>query len=310
MVVGSYYRLTLDNTMKRHYVATIDASRFQTPEHYKSHSSGYTRLALIDHTIDPSSVHMELALAEIEPGGHLDPVAHAFEKGFYVLAGTVIAEIDGRTAALPPDHYGLIPLGVTYAMVNAGSESVRLLEMIAPQTKPADDIFKDTYFHKDGVGPTSGTVADLSDPRVSKYLGKFEESQLPESGEIAAVGARSGSITGVAIKEMIDRMLGAEHMAMFMVQFRPGGIGTQHDHAFEESYFFLSGEAEAVLNGTTYRVKAGDIVWTGVGCMHSFENVGDKPVRWIETQAPLPTQTEAFRFRREWEPVARKIEQS
>ena len=109
---------------------------------------------------------------------------------------------------------------------------------------------------------------------------------------------------------MIDRMLGAEHMSMFMVQFRPGGIGTQHDHAFEESYFFLSGEAEAVLNGTTYRVKAGDIVWTGVGCMHSFENIGDTPVRWIETQAPLPTQTEAFRFRREWEPVARKIEQS
>jgi len=73
--------------------------------------------------------------------------------------------------------------------------------MIAPQTKPADDIFKDTCFHKDGVGPTSAEVPDLDDPRVSKYLGKFDESQLPDSGEIAALGARSGSITGVAIKE-------------------------------------------------------------------------------------------------------------
>ena len=296
--------------MKRHYVGTVNASNFQTPQHYKSHSSGYTRLTLVDHTVDTASVHMELALAQFEPGGHLDPVAHAFEKGFYVLDGALTAEIDGRSVRLPKDHYGLIPLGVTYAMYNAGSEPIRLLEMTAPQPKPADDIFKDTYFHKDGMGPIAGDVPDLGDPRVSKYLGKFEDSQLPDPGEIAAVGARSGSITGVAIKEMIDRMLGAEHMSMFMVQFRPGGIGTQHDHAFEESYFFLSGEAEAVLNGTTYRVKAGDIVWTGVGCMHSFENIGGTPVRWIETQAPLPTQTEAFRFRREWEPVARKIEQS
>ena len=296
--------------MKRHYVGTVDTSRLQTPEHYRPHSSGYTRLALIDHTIDPSSVHMELALAEIEPGGHLNAVAHAFEKGFYVLQGTLIAEIDGRSVQLPKDHYGLIPLGVTYAMYNAGSEPARLLEMTAPQPKPSDDVFRDTYFHKNGTSPTAGDVPDLGDPRVSKYLGKFEDSQLPDAGEIAAVGARSGSITGVAIKEMIDRMLGAEHMAMFMVQFRPGGIGTQHDHPFEESYFFLSGEAEAILNGTTYRVKAGDVVWTGVGCMHSFENVGEHPVRWIETQAPLPTQTEAFRFRREWEPVARKIEGS
>ncbi len=294
--------------MKRHYVGTVDETRFQTPEHYKSHSSGYTRLELIDHEADPSSVHTGLGLAQIEPGGHLDPVVHAFEKGFYVLEGSLITEIDGRSAELPTNHYGLIPLGTTYSMYNAGSEPVRLLEMMAPQPKPSDDIFQDTYFHKEGAVTKTGDVPDLGDPRTSKYLGKFEDSQLPDSGAISAVGARSGSIAGVAIKEFIDRMLGAEHMAMFMVQFRPGGMGTQHDHAFEESYFFLSGEAEAVLNGQTYRVKAGDFVWTGVGCMHSFENIGEKPVRWIETQAPLPTATEAFRFRREWEPVAKKIE--
>ena len=73
--------------MKRHYVGTVNASNFQTPQHYISHSSGYTRLTLVDHTVDTASVHMELALAQFEPGGHLDPVAHAFEKGFYVLDG-------------------------------------------------------------------------------------------------------------------------------------------------------------------------------------------------------------------------------
>ena len=294
--------------MTRHYVGTIDDSKFATPERYKPHSAGYTRLELVDHTIAESSVHMGLGLAEIAPGGYLNPVVHAFEKGFYVLRGTVVATIDGRTTQLSRDYFGLIPTGSTYSLYNAGPQPARLLEMMAPQPKPPDGNFKDTYFQKGGKFIKTGDLADLGDPRVAKYLGRFEDSQLPDAGEIAAVGARGGSIYGVALKELIDRMLGAEHMAMFIVQFRPGGMGTQHDHPLEESYFFVSGKAEAVLDGHTYRVQAGDFVWNGVGCMHSFENVGDEPVRWIETQAPLPTPTQAFRFRRVWEPLTKKIE--
>ncbi|RMF82639.1 MAG: cupin domain-containing protein [Chloroflexi bacterium] len=296
--------------MKRHYVGTVDDSKFATPKMYQPHSAKYTRLSLLDHTTTPATVHTGLSLAQFEPGGYLNPVVHAFEKGFYVLRGAIIATIDGRTYKLPQDYYGVIPMGVTYSMYNAGSEPARLLEMMAPQPKPEDGNFKDTFFHKDGAGQVvkDGDLPDLNDPRVAKHLGRFEESQLGAPGEISAVGARGGSIYGISLKEFIDRMLGAEHLAMFMVQFRPGGMGTQHDHALEESYFILSGEAETILDGNTYHVKAGDYVWTGVGCMHSFENIGDVPVRWIETQAPLPTQTQAFRFRREWEPLAKKIE--
>jgi mannose-6-phosphate isomerase-like protein (cupin superfamily) len=42
------------------------------------------------------------------------------------------------------------------------------------------------------------------------------------------------------------------------------------------------------------------VIWTGVGCIHSFANVGEEPVRWIETQAPLPPAKEVFRFERDW----------
>ena len=296
--------------MKRHYVGTVDEDKFRTPDHVSGHSRGYTRLELLDHDTEPSAVHMGLGLANIEPGGHLNPLVHAFEKGFYVLHGTLTCRIDGHGWELSQDHYGLIPMGVTYSLYNAGPSPVRLLEMMAPQPKPHDGVFKDTYLHADGQAEQVGEPPDLRDPRVARYLGRFKESQLPSAGEIAAVGARGESIHGISIKELIDRMLGAEHMSMFMVQFRPGGMGTQHDHAFEESYFFLSGEAEAILNGHTYRIGPGDYVWTGVGCMHSFENIGSIPVRWIETQAPLPTSREAFRFREQWEPVARKIEAS
>ena len=294
--------------MERHYVGRVDETGFRTPERYKPHSGGYGRLTLVDHNTRPSAVHTGLDLVEIQPGGYLNPVVHSFEKGFYVLRGSIVLTVDGRSARLPKDYYGLIPIGSTYSMYNAGAEPARLLEMMAPQPKPEDGNFQDTYFQRNGDVIQEAEIADLGDPRIARHLGLFEESQIPDAGQIAAVGARGGSIHGVSIKEFIDRMLGAEHLAMFLVQFRPGGMGTQHDHPLEETYFFLSGEAEAVLDGRTYRVRAGDYVWNGVGCMHSFENVGDTPVRWIETQAPLPTPSQAFRFRREWEPLARKVE--
>jgi mannose-6-phosphate isomerase-like protein (cupin superfamily) len=69
-----------------------------------------------------------------------------------------------------------------------------------------------------------------------------------------------------------------------------------HDHTFEESYFFVSGRVRATAEGKTYDLGPGDAIWTGVGCLHSFENAGAEPVRWIETQAPLPPAREVFRF--------------
>ena len=73
-----------------------------------------------------------------------------------------------------------------------------------------------------------------------------------------------------------------------------------HDHIFEESYFIFSGRVNATAAGKMYDLGAGDVIWTDTGCIHSFENVGNEPVRWIETQAPLPPAKEVFRFERDW----------
>jgi mannose-6-phosphate isomerase-like protein (cupin superfamily) len=80
----------------------------------------------------------------------------------------------------------------------------------------------------------------------------------------------------------------------------PGAKIDPHDHTFEESYYIVSGAVDATADGRTYHLTAGSVIWTGVGCIHSFANVGDEPVRWIETQAPLPPAKEVFRFERDW----------
>ena len=55
-------------------------------------------------------------------------------------------------------------------------------------------------------------------------------------------------------------------------------------------------------------VKPGDVVWTGVGCVHSFKNVGTAPVRWLETFAPQPPKENVFRFMAEWDKKALELE--
>jgi quercetin dioxygenase-like cupin family protein len=95
---------------------------------------------------------------------------------------------------------------------------------------------------------------------------------------------------------------------MAFIEYQPGvGIGP-HDHTFEESYFVLDGEIEGVLDGEPYVAKAGDVLWTGVGCVHSFKNKSGNPVRWIETFSPQPPSENAFRFMEEWEKRATEIE--
>jgi uncharacterized cupin superfamily protein len=70
-----------------------------------------------------------------------------------------------------------------------------------------------------------------------------------------------------------------------------------HDHTFEEAYFILSGEVEGTLDGKVYRARAGDVLWTSVGCVHTFVNKSTEPVRWLETFSPQPPKENVFPVR-------------
>jgi quercetin dioxygenase-like cupin family protein len=111
--------------------------------------------------------------------------------------------------------------------------------------------------------------------------------------------------SGISVKMLVDRVFGADLLTMFTVDYEPGGSAQQHDHPFEEAYFFLEGEIEAELDGAVYQVRAGDVVFSAVGGVHGFYNNGSKQVRWIETQAPQPPARHAYR----WLPTWQKFEE-
>ena len=52
---------------------------------------------------------------------------------------------------------------------------------------------------------------------------------------------------------------------------------------------------------THQKLRPGDVAWAGVGCVHSFRNLGDGPLRWLETQSPQPPGRHSYRFARDWD---------
>jgi mannose-6-phosphate isomerase-like protein (cupin superfamily) len=273
-----------------HFVSKIDWAHAQTPQPYEGRSSGFRRATYVGPGM--GSVHMGVGVCSLEPGGLIQTHLHSFEESFYVLEGNLIGQIGEKSCALGPGNYGLIGTGVRHGWRNAGTEPVRWLEMQAPQPRPADSS-RDTFFVA-GEIPQHAAAAD-GDQRI----GHFDESQLPRPGGPSQMEGFNPT-TGVAIKMFVDRSFGAIHQSLFLIQYMPGAKIDTHDHTFEESYLIVSGRVRATADGKQYDLGPGDVIWTSVGCIHSFANVGPEPVRWIETQAPLPPAKEVFRFERDW----------
>ena len=285
-----------------HYYGRFNEGALVSHPIFTAHSQGYTAASLVDRS--SGSVHTGLSLNEVAAGGRIDPHVHSFEEGFYVLSGEGVITIADAAYHLAAGDYGVVKVGTTHAWHAVGSAPVRWLQMAAPQPKPPG-AERDTFFLKNRAVVSSAPRLNTTDLK-GNLLGHFDASQIPPVGE--RKNAIAG-LEGVFLKWMIDEDFGARHQRMLFIEYQPGvGIGL-HDHTFEEAYFILSGEVEATLDGRTYGLTPGDVVWTGVGCVHSFKNVGTQPVRWLETFAPQPPRENVFRFMAEWETRARELEE-
>jgi quercetin dioxygenase-like cupin family protein len=273
---------------------------------YARHGQGYSHASLVDHV--SGSVHTGLSMNQLAVDGSLAPHVHSYEEGFYILEGAAEVTSNGQAFRLGPGDFGVFKVGTPHAWRNAGAAEVRWLQMAAPQPKPAgkerDTFFLKGGFAKDGPPPAAAKPLGQSDPGAN-LLGHFDVSQIPSPEQRAAGVVGS---PGVFLKWMIDEAFGARHHRMLFIEYLPGANIPLHDHTFEEAYFILSGEVHGTLDGEHYVATAGEVLWTGVGCVHSFANKGSEPVRWIETFSPQPPAENVFRFMAEWEKKALEIE--
>lgn len=276
----------------RHMVIRPDDRPWTEVTNGPGGGGGLCRQVLIDQAC--GSVHMTLGWGSLVPGGEVSPQAHSFEKTIFVVAGDLQVACGGLVYQLGPDDYTLIPLGRPYAL--ASNSGARWLEVLAPQAREHP---RDTFAVGEMPDWGRSVVPDWRSP-LRGEVGHFTEEQLPPPSQLQMEGYSGGDVTGIRLKMLVDKVFGAQHMNVFMVEFQPGGAGNLHDHPFEEAYVFISGAAEAVLDGQRYQLNVGDVVWTGVGGVHGFFPTGDQPVRWIEVQAPQPPAQHAFRFVEQW----------
>ena len=276
-----------------HVVSSVDPASALTPVLYKNHSAGFRRATYVNRHM--GSVHMGTGICYLDPQGSIDPHLHSFEESFYVLEGELEVQIGEQTQSVNAGNFGLISTGTLHRWRNVGTGIARWLEMQSPQPRPANGpAGLDTFF----MDAEARSLPKQAEPSAN-VVGYFDEAQLPRPGGPSQMEGFNPT-TGVAIKMFVDRSFGAVHHSLFLIQYQPGAKIDLHDHTFEESYFIVSGQVRAQAEGQSYELGPGDVIWTSVGCVHCFENLGAEPVRWIETQAPLPPVREVFRFEKDW----------
>jgi quercetin dioxygenase-like cupin family protein len=297
-----------------HHVGHVDWDFCGPPAGYAGSAEGYSSSCLVgSHT---GAVHTDLSISKLEPGGWTGLHLHSFESAVYVLAGTPVLNIDGHQNQLRAGDYALLPIGMPHGWANPadGAGQARILAHSTPQRRPAGQRPGDTFFlPADSVvsGPAAPPARPASPGPVSRYLGHYAGTPPQQEAlrvddrirdrEPAGMDTALLAYSGISVKMMVDRGLGAELLVMFMVDYEPGGAAQAHDHPFEEAYFFLEGEIEAELDGMAYQLRAGDVLFAGVGSTHGFYNTGRGRVRWIETQAPQPPGRHSYRWTGPWQ---------
>jgi quercetin dioxygenase-like cupin family protein len=277
------------------------------------HSSGLKRAVLVNRAV--GAVHTGLALAQIEPGGHVGMHLHSTEQSVYVLSGHPTLISGGHSYRLSADECGLLPVGVAHGYRNESDEPVLMLEANCPVPRTSGPA--DTFWTGEPLAEGPGEEPDIRDPRTRTLFrlgpGQMDVDNLKIGSAVNAPTVSASMATallaysGIAVKMLVDQRLGAVLHSLFMVEYQPGGVAQPHDHPLEESYYILEGEVVATANDDEFTLRAGDVFWTGVGCIHAFYNRSNERVRWLETQSPQLPGNHSYRFNRDWDYLEEQI---
>lgn len=278
-----------------YHVGKLDESKLAVPAAYAQHSRGFERCSLVDRAV--GSVHMGAGICQLRPHGEVGCCVHAFENGIYVLDGEVEMKRDAEVFRLSADDYAFIPYATRHAFRNRSGEPARWFEMQAPQPKLPGG-WQDTIFVEETAWPAQVSPPDLEDPRT-RFIGHFK-------GQRPMIRDGAG-IRGLTVHRFMEHEFGAQHFFMMRGELAAGGVRGRHDHAVEEIYFALSGEADIEIEGQRHHLAAGDFAWTGVGTCHAFFQKGNAPFRWIETQAPQFPDQNASRNYAAWEKLRARM---
>ena len=77
-----------------------------------------------------------------------------------------------------------------------------------------------------------------------------------------------------------------EKMTLSIMEFDPHVVTPEHSHPHEQVGYMIEGEAEYVIDGRTFPVRAGQM-WRLPGGVPHQVKVGDRPMRVVEVFCPV-----------------------
>jgi quercetin dioxygenase-like cupin family protein len=257
------------------------AGRFVAPPNLAGRYAGYREAELIG--ADSGAAHTYFVAAELDSGGNVDLHGHSHEEAFYVLDGDLELVTADACTPLARGAFGFIDVREAHGWRNSGEGPARWLSMNAPLPLASDPF---AVPDSETISPGGGRPA----------VGEVRRGALTSTRELDLAGYKPADMSGVSVDFLVDEAFGADLLRLFVVSYAPGGSMGPHEHPVEEFYFVLDGEIFATADDLAVTLGPGDFLWTGVGCIHSFENRSDADAVWIETQAPQPPRDHAVRF--------------
>ena len=102
------------------------------------------------------------------------------------------------------------------------------------------------------------------------------------------VDASWGPVKGLEFASLIGPGQGSAHMQIGHSLLQPGGYVSGHLHAYEESFYILSGDVWLRMHGRDLALTKDDFGVVPLGVPHSWRNASDAPAMWLRIRAPQP----------------------
>ena len=228
------------------------------PRGWAAGASGYRRWDPVGE--EAGAVHTGFGICELDPGGRCPRTCTRSRRASSWSRAAASWRHPRAPYRVGVGDYGLLPVGVPHRWRNDGERAVRWAEMQAPVPRSRYDDDTTLVDLPAGAGPGRDRRTGPAHAAVRHHHpGHMDVGQ--QSQELLAVSASMRTAllvySGITVKMMVDSDLGAQLSTMFMVQYDPDGVAGAHDHPFEETYYFLEGQAEATFDGETLPARPG-----------------------------------------------------
>jgi len=101
---------------------------------------------------------------------------------------------------------------------------------------------------------------------------------IKHANEVEAKNVAAGKDTTIQV--LISSQEGP-NFALRKFSMQKGGGMPRHTNTLEHEQYVLRGEATITIDGETYRVKTGDVVFIPEGAIHSYQNTGEEPFEFL-----------------------------